>query len=92
MILIQFHEVLVIGHVVNVMDLNQFKAYNSCTTRASLIEHHVHKRLIVINIYFMFHEIWFRGYLVMANFVDLKSKHLNVEKNKINSRFECMTI
>ena len=33
----------------------------------------VHQRLIVIYIYYKFHEIWFRGYLVIANYMDFKS-------------------
>ena len=31
------------------------------------------QRLIVIYIYFKFHEIRFRGYLVIANYMDFKS-------------------
>ena len=33
----------------------------------------VYQRLIVIYIYYKFHEIRFRGYLVMANYIDFKS-------------------
>ena len=55
--------------------LNQFKGYNSYTAGASLMKRDVHQRLIVIYIYtyFKFHEIRFRGYLVMANCMDFQS-------------------
>ena len=33
----------------------------------------VHQRFLVISIYFKFHEIRFRGYVVLVNFVDFKS-------------------
>ena len=33
----------------------------------------LYQRLIVIYIQFKFHEIQFRGYLVMANYMDFKS-------------------
>ena len=33
----------------------------------------VHQRLIVIYTCFKFHKIWFRGNLVIANYMDFKS-------------------
>ena len=33
----------------------------------------VHQYLIVIYIYFKFHKIQFKGYLVIANYMDFKS-------------------
>ena len=33
----------------------------------------VHQHPIVIYIYFKFHDIWFRGYLVIANYLDFNS-------------------
>ena len=41
--------------------------------QTSLIKIDMLQRLIVIYIYFKFHEIQFRGYLVMANYLDFKS-------------------
>ena len=40
---------------------------------ASLMKPDVLQRLRVIYIYFKFHEIQFRGYLVIANYMDFKS-------------------
>ena len=42
-------------------------------TNASLTKLDVHQWLIVIYIYFKFHEIQFRSYLVIANYMDFKS-------------------
>ena len=46
--------------------LNQIKGYNSCITVASLTKLDMHQRVIMIYIYFIFHEILFTGCLVMA--------------------------
>ena len=53
--------------------LNKFKGYNSWVTKASLAKLDMHQRLIVIYIWFKFHEIQFRGYLVIAKYMDFKS-------------------
>ena len=52
---------------------NRFKGYNSWTTKASLTKLYVHQCHIVIYIHFMFHKNRFRGYLVIANYMDFKS-------------------
>ena len=71
----KFHEIWLWGYLViaNNMDFNQFKGYNSWTTKASLTKLEVHQCLIVIYIYFKFHETRFWGYLVIANYMDFKS-------------------
>ena len=43
----------------------------SLPPKTSLMKLDVLQRLIVIYIYFKFHEIRFRGYLVIANYMDL---------------------
>ena len=48
------------------MDLNQFKGYNSRTTKASLTKLDMHHIVLVIYLYYKFHEIPFSGYLGMA--------------------------
>ena len=50
----------------NCTNLNQFKGYSSCATKARLTKLDVHHIIIVIHIQYKFHEIPFSGYLVMA--------------------------
>ena len=50
----------------NCMNLNQFKGYSSCATKARLTKLDVHHIIIVIHIQYKFHDIPFSGYLAMA--------------------------
>ena len=53
---------------------NNVKTYsNSCITEACLAKLNMHQRLIVIDIYYKFHEIPVCGYFVMAYFTDFTS-------------------
>ena len=46
---------------------------NSCTTDAVLMTLYVHSCMMVINIFFKFHEITIIGYFVLAHFSDFQS-------------------
>ena len=59
--------------MVNFIELNQFKGYNSCITEASLMKIDLHQHITVIYVYFKFYKNLFGSYLVMANFMDFKS-------------------
>ena len=56
--------------MVNFMEFKSIQGLYLKTTNASLTKLDVHVCLIVIYIYFKFHEIRLWGYLVIANYMD----------------------
>ena len=64
------------GHKTCITDasptLKQFKGNNSCITEAKPTKLKMHQCVMVIHIYYKFHRISLKDYLIMAEFVHLK--------------------